>query len=228
MTPTQRQVARGFGDVTWRIVIPFKGAAGAKSRLAERFDPPAREAIAMAMLRDTVSAVRKTPTVRGLVVVSRDPDLRPMLAGRERLEHRIAHVPVAVLPDPGAGLNAAISAGIDRARADDSSAHVAVVLGDLPALRPADLAEALELAKAYSLAFVADAASTGTTMITVSPGASVEPLFGEGSAAAHAAAGFAMLQVPASSGLRCDVDAPGDLDALGQPGVFTLAALGGA
>jgi 2-phospho-L-lactate guanylyltransferase len=218
---------RGHSDVTWRIVIPFKGTARAKSRLAERFDPPARAALAMAMLRDTVSAVRKTPFVGGLVVVCHDPNLPSLLADGERLEQRSARVPVTVLPDPGAGLNGAISAGISSARADDAGAHVAVVLGDLPALRPEDLAAALELARGHSLAFVADAATTGTTMITVSPGIPVEPRFGTGSAAAHVASGFAALELPASSGLRRDVDAPGDLDMLLQLGAFTRAALAG-
>jgi 2-phospho-L-lactate guanylyltransferase len=171
-----------------------------------------------------VSAVRDTPAVAGVIVVSSDPQLLAVLTDGDSGEPPCGRAQVAVLADPGAGLNAAISAGIDSARASDAGAHVAVLLGDLPAMRPADLARALELARPHPLAFVPDAATTGTTMICVSPGVPVEPLFGEGSAKAHAAAGFTTLQIPADSGLRRDVDAPRDLDAL-VLGRFTHAAL---
>ncbi|MFC0680604.1 2-phospho-L-lactate guanylyltransferase [Lysobacter korlensis] len=215
----------GFRNTSWRVVVPFKGAANAKSRLAERYDPSTRAAIAVAMLRDTLNAVAGTPSVAGLVVVSSDPDLLSLLTYPGSSEGRVASVPVTVLPDPKAGLNPAISAGIDHARAADADTHVAVVLGDLPALRSADLAATLDMARAHPRAFLPDTASTGTTMITVSPGYRAEPLFGEGSAAAHAAAGFVALELPRNSGLRRDVDAPRDLDSLLHPGPFTRVAL---
>ncbi|MCL2793778.1 MAG: 2-phospho-L-lactate guanylyltransferase [Microbacteriaceae bacterium] len=208
--------------MTWAVVIPFKGAPRSKSRLAERFDDATRHALALAFLQDTVAAVRGAAGVASVVVVSNEPGLPGLLEGDETAAE------LTFVPDPGDGLNAAIEAGLRAARAADPDAHRAALLGDLPELRPEELAAALAAAARHPLAFVTDAAGTGTTLIALAPGQNATPHFGAGSAAAHEAAGFAPLELPPDSGLRRDVDAPADLDALRAPGPHTrqvLAAL---
>lgn len=95
---------------------------------------------------------------------------------------------------------------------------VAVLLGDLPALRPADLEGALAAASTFSRAVVVDAEGTGTTLLTASAGVSLDPAFGAGSAAEHVRRGHVALDVPDLSGLRQDVDRLGDLAAVAELG----------
>ncbi len=75
-------------------------------------------------------------------------------------------------------------------------------------------------------AFVADAEGTGTTLLVAAPGVTLDPRFGGGSAARHAASGAAALDGE-WPGLRRDVDTPADLAAALALGVgpATRAAL---
>ena len=95
---------------------------------------------------------------------------------------------------------------------------VAVLLGDLPALRPADLEDALAAATAFPRAVVVDADGTGTTLLTASAGVPLDPAFGAGSAAEHVRRGHVALDVSDLSGLRQDVDRLGDLAAVAELG----------
>jgi 2-phospho-L-lactate guanylyltransferase len=205
--------------VSWRVVVPFKGAPSSKSRLAARFDVDTRHALALAFLKDALAAVRAAPAVVGVVVVSSEPGLAALFPDGAGL------APVAVTPDPRHGLNGAIEHGIRVARAAEHGAHVAVLLGDLPELTSAEFSAALEAAVRHPLSYVTDAAGSGTAMITLAPGTAQKPQFGAGSAAAHAAAGFVRLDVPAGSGLRRDVDEPADVDRISRPGRHTAAVL---
>src|SRR5699024_2545418 len=99
----------------------------------------------------------------------------------------------------------------------------AVLLGDLPGLRPAHLTQALELAEATRLGAVPDEERQGTTFVTSREG-DLPAAFGPGSWARHLAAGFVELSVPAASTLRRDVDRPEHLT--GALGPRTAAVLG--
>lgn len=124
---------------------------------------------------------------------------------------RIASGPrVRLVADPGGGLNAAIAAGLAVA----TEPLRAVMLGDLPSLRPADLDDALAQARrrearalptrAPQPLVVADGDGTGTTLLAH---ARAELLrFGPDSFSRHLSAGAAPLDVPVSSTLRHDVD----------------------
>lgn len=199
----------------WVVVIPVKLAADGKTRLADALSPGARERLVRAMAVDTVAAAFATPTVDRVVVVTADDELRAALAGLADL-----------VDDPGGGLNSAVSAGIAAGRR--AATGIAVLLGDLPALRGRDLAEVLALAGERERAMVADASGTGTTVLTALPGVAVEPRFGPGSAEAHERAGHVRLDVPATSSARRDVDVPDDLAEVHLLGVgdATSALLG--
>lgn len=192
----------------WVVVVPVKPAAEGKTRLAGFLSAGDRAALARAMALDTIEAAAATPGVARVLVVTSDDELRSL-------------VPV-VVDDPGGGLNAAIRAGLARA-----DGPVAVLLGDLPALRPGDLRRALDLAERHPRAFVADADGTGTTLLTGL--VALTPRFGPGSAAAHEADGHVRLDIPTGSSLRRDVDVPADLSAVARLGVGprTTAVLSG-
>ena len=64
----------------WTVVVPFKGAADAKSRLSGSLGDDERAALALAFLVDTVNAVTRVPSVSSVIVVSNQPGLAADLA----------------------------------------------------------------------------------------------------------------------------------------------------
>lgn len=204
----------------WVVVVPVKDARRGKSRLADVLEPGARAALVRAMALDTVDAVLGAPRVARVVVVTADPEVTAAAGALPRV--RVLPEPGPAPADPPGGwhaLNRAVAAGVAAARAEAPTAHAGVLLGDLPGLDPAELDAVLGDAEAQPLAVLPDADGTGTTLLTAAPGVAVEPRFGGGSAAAHAAAGHVVLDVPAGSALRRDVDVPADLAALAARGV---------
>ena len=176
----------------WAVVVPVKGGPLAKSRL----DLPreARAALADAFARDTVAAVAAGMPGTPVLVVTSD-------AGVAQWAAADGHV---VVDDPGAGLDAAVAAGVAAARARGARA-VAVVLGDHPALRPQEVRAALAAAGAHPASVVPDAGSGGTALVTLPASGVVRTAFGAGSAAAHVRLGFVCLDLDLP-GLRVDVD----------------------
>lgn len=187
------------------LVIPVRDPTSAKSRLAadDTADADARRAsLAAAIALDTVTAARAARQVGELIVVG---SLAEPVPG------------VRVVADPGYGLLVAIAAGLAEA---DPAARTAVLLGDLPALQPAELDAALIAASEHHWAFVPDAEGVGTTLVVAMQGLPHSLRFGSGSAHQHRAAGYVELSVPASAGLRRDVDTLAQLEA------FTVSQLG--
>jgi 2-phospho-L-lactate/phosphoenolpyruvate guanylyltransferase len=192
----------------WVAVIPVKRLAMAKTRLRGAVIGVPHERLVLAMAGDTVAAALACPAVDRALVVTDDPAAARMLTrlGAERVPDD---------PDPGCGatldrgLNAALAHG---ARAAAGSPVVALT-GDLPALRPADLAAALAaLPVRARRGFVPDAAGTGTAMLAARAGVDLDPRFGPGSARAHAASGAVRLDGSWPT-LRQDVDTATDLAA---------------
>lgn len=183
----------------WAVVVPVKPLAAAKSRLAR----PDRAALALAMATDTVAAARAASAE--VVVVTDDP----------RAAAAVAAPGVLVVADePAAGLNPALAYGAGVAVGRWPDRGVAALSADLPALRPDELRRGLSAAAAHSRALVADAAGTGTVLLTARPGVVLRPSFGPGSRAAHVAAGAHDLTDDLGTsvaGLRRDVDTLDDL-----------------
>lgn len=179
-------------------VIPVKRLSGAKSRLRGAVADARHEELALAMVKDTVAAVRACLWVTDVLVVTDDPVAAGAVTG----------LGARAVPDrPGAGLNAAMRFGADQVAG--LSRRRAVLAGDLPALRPEELGAALAAAGA-GRSFVADAAGTGTVLLTAAAGTPLDPRFGVGSAAGHAASRARPL-AGEWPGLRRDVDTAADL-----------------
>lgn len=193
----------------WTIVIPVKPASIGKSRLG--LGPELARAIAL----DTVAAAVACSVVGRVLVVTADTQFRP--PGVEIVAERAP-----------AGIDAAIRTA--AALVAPGSPHAAL-LGDLPSLRPDDLAEALDAASRFAApgagTFVADREQTGTTLVTAPTAGPLRTAFGPGSAAAHRALGLTSLDLPPGSTLAADVDTREQFDvarALGL-GPATRAAL---
>lgn len=190
----------------WAVIIPIKPAARGKSRL----DVPGadRVALARAIALDTIAAAAACEAVAQVYVVTEDGGLATLALGIPGLRF---------IPEGEAhGIDAAVAVG---AAAAGERMPRAALLGDLPALRPADLAVALHAAAAVDRGVVADAEGTGTTLVTARSGVRWESSFGEGSLARHVALGCEPLAVPDASTLRRDVDTA---DQLAEASTLTL------
>lgn len=192
------------------LIIAVKHLKMAKTRLAPAFAAGAREQVVLAMLVDTISAASRVPALGSITVVTPDK-----VAADVALD-----LGAQVLPDPTpAGhpdpLNNAIGAA--QAELAASTSNIVVLQGDLPALQPRELADAICAGLAYGRSFVADRHGTGTAVL-LAFGAPLDPHFGPDSAARHRHSGAIEL-TGAWPGLRCDIDTPDDLIAARQLGV---------
>jgi 2-phospho-L-lactate/phosphoenolpyruvate guanylyltransferase len=185
----------------WSLVIPVKVLAQAKSRLIG-LGGQRRAELALAMAADTVLAALSAPAAAAVIVVTDDQDVGAELG-------RLGAVVIA--DEPAAGLNPALVFGAAYSDAHWPGRGRAAMAGDLPALRPAELEDALAAAAQAGEAFVPDAAGTGTTLYAAGPGVAFRPRFGLGSRDRHLGAGAAELDLPQLRGLRQDVDTPADL-----------------
>jgi 2-phospho-L-lactate guanylyltransferase len=177
--------------VRWTVVIPAKALPEAKSRLlGATSDQAAHRRLVQSIRADTLSAARAAENVARVLIVTDRPGEPDAL--------------VQTRP----GLNAALREAAEHAADSWPADGVVALVGDLPALRPDELGAVLAAAAAHPRSFVPDAPGTGTTLLAVTPGTDLQPEFGAGSAARHAASA-AVLDAGAS--VRHDVDTADDL-----------------
>ncbi len=172
----------------WTIVIPVKGTTAAKSR----FGPGDHRDIALAIALDTVEAAL---AVAPVVVVT--------VGGAE-----FQSLGATVVQDPGGGLIAAITAGLEH-----TEGNTAVLLGDHPALTWSELRDALVRAQGHPLSMVADDDGTGTALVAALAGTPHRLAFGPESRVRHRDAGYVELDGD-WPGLRRDVDLIDHLDGI--------------
>jgi len=211
----------GSSEADIGLVIAVKRLAAAKTRLAPVFSATTRESVVLAMLIDTITAAAAVPAVQSITVVTPDD-----VAGEAARK-----LGARVLPDPTPQghrnpLNNAIAAAEEAVRVETS--NIVVLQGDLPALQPQELGEAIAAARAYPRSFVGDRHGTGTSAL-IALGVELDPRFGQDSAERHRHSGAIEL-TGAWPGLRCDIDTPDDLLVARRLGVgmTTTQAIAGA
>ncbi len=199
-------------DLLWALVVPIKPAHDGKTRLAGTANI-SRRALAHAFALDSVHAMLACPAVGRLIIVGSLPEA----PGDPRLE---------IVEDPGTGLNPAAEAGLSRVPSDDP---VAILVADLPALRPEELSRALSAAGSHDRSIICDADGLGTTTYLTRQRRNARPQFGRRSRASHVSAGAVDLKDLVVPGLRCDVDTVIDLWNARRLGVgpHTTGALAG-
>jgi 2-phospho-L-lactate guanylyltransferase len=200
------------------VIIAVKRLGAAKTRLAPVLSAAGRENIALAMLVDTISAASAVPAVRTITIVT--PDEAAADTARELGAHVVADPTPEHHPDP---LNNAIRTASEAVGA---TSNIVVLQGDLPALQPHELAEAIDAARHHQRSFVGDRHGTGTAALFAF-GVAPDPLFGPDSARRHADSG-ALELTEAWPGLRCDIDTAEDLSVAMRLGVgpVTTRAVG--
>ncbi len=205
----------GSSEADVGLVIAVKRLTAAKTRLAPIFSSRTREAVVLAMLIDTVTAASAVPAVGSITVVT--PDDVAGDAARQLGAHVLADPTPQGHRDP---LNNAIAAAEETVRAETS--NLVVLQGDLPALQPQELGEAIAAARTYPRSFVGDRHGTGTSAL-LAFGAPLDPRFGADSAQHHRHSGAIEL-TGAWPGLRCDIDTPDDLLVARRLGVGAATA----
>ncbi|MHC5795532.1 CofC family guanylyltransferase [Lacisediminihabitans sp. FW035] len=206
--------AAAIPTTEWVVVVPVKGTAQAKSR----FGPGDHSDLALAMAADTVVAAMEADGVAGVLVVT-----------TVEASGVFDDLGAFVVVQESVGLASAIELGVATAgEMSEPGRGIAVLLGDLPSVTPAELGAALYAARAHPRAMVEDAAGDGTALITATYGTTHAPAFGVGSSAAHRAAGYIPLAVSSQSGLRNDVDSAEGLALLdGRLGEHTALVVAG-
>ena len=177
----------------WRLIVPVKGQLAAKSRLHPP-DGVARADLAHAFALDTITAVVACMPPAQLVVVTSD----------ELTARFVRRLGGTVIADNGSGLNPAVRQGIGYVERVLGLGPTAVLLGDIPSLRPEDLMHALSACEMHLRALVPDASGTGTVLLSAMSPEDLHPRFGPNSAREHARDCVRLdLDLPA---LRTDVD----------------------
>jgi 2-phospho-L-lactate/phosphoenolpyruvate guanylyltransferase len=197
------------------LVIAVKRLTAAKTRLAPVFSAATRERVVLAMMVDTIKAALAVPALQTITVVTPD-----QVAADAALE-----LGAQVLTDPTPDghrdpLNNAIIAAESAVR--NSVPNIVALQGDLPALQPQELSEAITAARGYPRSFVGDRHGTGTSALFAF-GVPLEPRFGPDSARRHTHSGAIEL-TGAWPGLRCDIDTPDDLLVARRLGVGAATA----
>ncbi|OBK74126.1 2-phospho-L-lactate guanylyltransferase [Mycobacterium sp. 1274761.0] len=210
MSGTQTDAA---GDVG--LVIAVKRLAAAKTRLAPVFSASTREGVVLAMMIDTIRAALAVPALQTVTVVT--PDQVAAEAAQQLGAHVLADPTPEGHRDP---LNNAIAAASAVVR--ETTPNVVALQGDLPALQPQELAEAIAAARTYRRSFVGDRHGTGTSALFAF-GVPLDPRFGADSAQRHRHSGAIELTGP-WPGLRCDIDTPDDLLVARRLGVGAATA----
>lgn len=188
-------------------VLPVKTFARAKQRLAEAVGSPDRRELAGAMVGDVLEALGRVRGLDGLVAVTAEP--RAAAAAREAGAH-------VVHDDREVGQSAAAALGVEAALGLGAE-RVLLVPGDCPALDAGEVGALLAGDPAVGVVIVPDRHGSGTNALLLTPPGAIEPSFGPGSFARHAARGRAagaVVRVAEIRSLSLDVDTPGDLEAL--------------
>ncbi len=185
-----------------RIIVPHRGLAVAKTRLAPVLEPGERVALARELLERVLRVAHQA--CHDVVVISPSAELAAV----------VEPIGAALVVQHGMGLNA----GLDQARAaalTDGIGLLGVLHGDLPNLRPDDVRALLDAVPApRGVAIAPDRAGLGTNGLALRPPDAIDFAFGVGSLAAHRAAATAAGLVPSivdTPGLAFDLDTPADL-----------------
>ncbi len=182
-------------------MIPIRALQTGKARLAGTLDEGAHLALATALANRVVEAARNLPTV----VVSSAADVLDWARS----------LGLATVPDPGAGLDAAVAAGFHH-WATAGMAQVIVAHADLPRAQPAALDRFASCDEIVTI--VPCHRDDGTPVLTVPTAAGAFPFaYGPGSARRHAAIARRRglpVRVVRDPDLGFDVDTPADLTEL--------------
>lgn len=198
-------------------LVPVRSIAGAKKRLASCLDADRRQALALAMLEDMLSALGVSRVDR-IVVVSSDVAL---------LEHARRCGAETIEEGQPRGLNAAVSMAAARLQAEGVR-RLLTIPGDVPLLDPDEIDAIFETnAERYPVVLMPSASVTGTNGLLTSPPTVIDFCFEGESLDAYrrqCRSKSVELFLFCLDSFAIDIDTPADLAALPRkPGYRTCA-----
>ena len=193
-------------------IVPAKALDRAKTRLAVLLSEEERRELALAMLEDVLRALQAVPRLDLIAVVSPDGEVlaRAQALGAE---------PIAE-PPSARGINQALThaLGVVAPRGVDA---LLVVLGDVPAVTPAEIEAVLDALPASGGAVLCPSVARGTSALALHPPDAIPFRFGQRSSLAHkreAAARGIPTRILRIDSLARDIDGPDDLlDLISRP-----------
>jgi 2-phospho-L-lactate/phosphoenolpyruvate guanylyltransferase len=188
--------------VSVRIIVPHRGLAVAKTRLAQVLDDADRAALALRLLERVLGVAHDACS--DVVVITPSAALDQVVTGAG----------ATLVVQRGMGLNAGLDQARDAARRDGIE-RLAILHGDLPNLTAADVVALVQpIENEAGVAIAPDRAGAGTNGLALRPIDAIPFRFGQGSFAAHreeaqrASLPLAIIERP---GLAFDLDTPADL-----------------
>jgi 2-phospho-L-lactate guanylyltransferase len=192
------------GSGKFCAVVPFKGTAQAKQRLASVLSSSQRQDLAFAMLQDVLQALTAVPELAGILLVSVDP-AAAALAAKFGAKVSSAHA--------CDGHTAAVTGAAHRLAGERLG--LLTVPGDIPLVEPHDIRELLAAQRAAPAFTIVPARDRmGSNAILCSPADATPLRFGENSFFLHLAAARAnaiepdVIHLPR---IALDIDTPEDL-----------------
>jgi 2-phospho-L-lactate/phosphoenolpyruvate guanylyltransferase len=183
-------------------VVAVKGLERGKYRLAKVLTEAQRQLLIKTMLSNVLDALRATPGIASINVLSTDTAALP--------------ADVELIVDPGDDLNGAVEYAA-RVLANEGAGAMLLLPGDLPFVTSGDIAALLDAASDHDAVIAPDARHFGTNALLLRPPQLISPRYGEQSFTAHVQAirsAAASLLVVERPGLAHDIDLPSDLHAL--------------
>ena len=193
-----------IGSDRFCAVVPFKGTAQAKQRLAPVLTSSQRQEFAFTMLQDVLQSLAAVPELAGILLVSVDP-AAAALAAKFGAQVSSAHA--------CDGHTAAVTGAAHRLAGERLG--LLTVPGDIPLVEPHDIRELLAAQRAAPAFTIVPARDQmGSNAILCSPADATPLRFGENSFFPHLAAARArgiepeVIHLPR---IALDIDTPEDL-----------------
>jgi len=188
-------------------VVPIKQFSIAKMRLAAVLNDAERIALARAMFRDVLSALRDCPGVGEIVVVSKESEARPIAA----------EFGARYLVEDGNDLSLAVTQGGRHVAAAGESVMLTLP-GDVPLVSAAEIGRLIDVqADRRGITLVSDRERAGTNGLAVSPIDLMPFSYGMDSFQAHAETARELgesVKTVELEGLSLDIDTPDDIRVL--------------
>jgi len=195
-----------------QVLLPLKDLVKAKSRLSGLLSPSERRALAQAMVEDVLTVLAQHGEISRITLVSDDPG-----AGMLAQKYGADHLPENALGCRG--LNRVMAAAAGRL-AQDLSAPLLVLHGDLPLLSVADISAVLARQRQQGgLVIGCDRHNIGSNLLAFDQGAMQRFCFGADSCQRHRDAARVLgmhSSILLRPGIALDVDEAPDMAELMQ------------
>jgi FO synthase len=150
-------------------VLPLKALSPVKTRLSAILSPKQRDGLMKAMVEDVLTALRDCPSVEGVLLVSRDPDIPPLAN---------AYGAEVLVLEQDKDLNSAVQAATDHLAARGVE-RALVLHGDIPLANASDLGSLIDASVHGELTLVPCNQGQGTNAMILSLPSAVPFLYGE-------------------------------------------------